>query len=161
MPRTVSSRRWRSREPFNSLTSYTYAIPFASLALVSVLLYGRNLALVLSLVFSLLVGLNAGEDSVWTMMLYTMASSLAAVHSLDAHQFKQRSAMTRASAVVGLVNAVALLALSALSGEVAGGMPQSDSISCVALPAGCWRLRSPRFRFRFSKACCRSLPRSS
>ena len=111
-------------EPFNTLESYTYAIPLASLALVSVLLYGRNMALVLSLVFSLLVGHIAGGGVIWTTMFFAVASSFAGVFTLDHEQFKQRSAMTRAGAVIGLVNAVALLVLKAMTGEVAGGPAQ-------------------------------------
>ena len=111
------------RDPFQSIESYTFAIPLASLALISVLLYGRNAALVLSLVFSLLVGHIVAEGAVWVMMVYALASSLAAVFALDHHQFKQRSAMTRAGSVVGLVNVAALLALKAMSGET-GGLQQ-------------------------------------
>ena len=111
-------------DPFQSIESYAFAIPVASLALISVLLYGRNVALVLSLVFALLVGHIVASDAIWVMMVYALASSLAAVFALDHHQFKQRSVMTRAGAVVGLVNVAALLALKAMSGEVAGGLPQ-------------------------------------
>ncbi len=112
------------RDPFQSIESYAFAIPLASLALISVLLYGRNAALVLSLVFSLLVGHIVASDDIWTMMVYALASSLAAVFVLDHHQFKQRSVMTRAGATIGLVNVAALLALKAMSGEVTGGLSQ-------------------------------------
>ncbi len=112
------------RDPFQSVESYAFAIPLASLALISVLLYGRNVALVLSLVYALLVGHVVTTDAIWVMMVYALASSLAAVFALDHHQFKQRSVMTRAGAVVGLVNVAALLALKAMSGEVTGGLPQ-------------------------------------
>ena len=111
-----------AREPYGAVESYAYAIPFASLALASVLLYGRNTALVLSLVFSLLVGQIAGGDAVWRTAVYAVASSLAAVYALDHHQFKQRSAMIRAGTVVGLVNAAALLTLGAMRGGVEGGI---------------------------------------
>ncbi len=111
-------------DPFQSIESYTFAIPLASLALISVLLYGRDAALVLSLVFALLVGHIVASGAIWVMLVYALASSLAAVFALDHHQFKQRSVMTRAGAVVGLVNVVALLALKAMSGEVAGGFSQ-------------------------------------
>ncbi len=111
-------------EPFQSLASYTFAIPLASLALITVLLYGRDAALVLSLVFALLVGHIVATDAIWVMMVYALASSLAAVFALDHHQFKQRSVMTRAGSVVGLANVAALLALKAMNGDVAGGLPQ-------------------------------------
>ncbi len=113
-----------SAEPYNSYSSYIFAVPLASLALIGVLLYGRNTALVLSLVFSLLVGLAAGGDGLWDIMVYGIVSSLAAVFALDHQQFKQRTAMTRAGLVIGLVNLIAVLSLTALSGEVAGGVPK-------------------------------------
>ncbi len=112
------------RPPYNSLESYTYAIPLASLALICVLLYGRNMALVLSLAFSLLVGHIAGGEQIWEALFYSVASSLAAVFALDQHQFKQRSAMNRAGLVVGAVNIVSLLTLKALGGGTLGGLPQ-------------------------------------
>ena len=70
-------------EPFNSAESYAYAIPFAAIALVSVLLYGRNMALVLSLVFSLLVGHIAGGEVIWRTVFFAVASSFAGVFTLD------------------------------------------------------------------------------
>jgi putative nucleotidyltransferase with HDIG domain len=110
--------------PYDLPESYTWAIPLASLALTSVLLYGRNMALVLSLVFSLLVGHVVGGDEIWRTMFYALASSLAAVYALDHQQFKQRSVLNRAGLVIGVVNMVSLLALKAIGGEVAGGVPQ-------------------------------------
>ena len=111
-----------AREPYGAVESYAYAVPYASLALAGVLLYGRNTALVLSLVFSLLVGQIAGGDAVWSTLVYAVASSLAAVYALDHHQFKQRSAMTRAGLIVASVNAMALLILGAVRGGVEGGL---------------------------------------
>ena len=113
-----------TREPYASIASYSYAVPLASLALLAVLLYGRNTALVLSLIFSLLVGHVLAADAVWVVMVYSLASSLAAVFAADHYPFKQRSAMTRAGVVVGLVNVATLLAVKAMSGEVTGGLPQ-------------------------------------
>lgn len=110
--------------PFNSLDSYVYATPFAAVALVTTLLYGRNVALVLSLLFSLLVGHIAAGDAIWTTIFYALAGSLAAAFAVDNQQFKQRSAMTRAGAVIGLVNGLMLLILKALSGTIEGGLPQ-------------------------------------
>jgi len=110
--------------PFNSLDSYAYATPFAAVALVTTLLYGRNVALVLSLLFSLLVGHIAAGEAIWTTIFYALAGSLAAVFAVDHQQFKQRSAMTRAGAVIGLVNCLMLLILKALAGSVEGGLPQ-------------------------------------
>ncbi|MEM9555878.1 MAG: HDIG domain-containing metalloprotein [Acidobacteriota bacterium] len=109
------------REPFTSAASYAFAIPYASLAMVAVLLYGRNLALVLSLVFSLLAGHVTGVEPLWTTMVYALAGCLAAVFALDRAQYRQRSMMTRAALVVGLVQLVAVVMLRAMTaGETAG-----------------------------------------
>lgn len=110
--------------PWSSFSSYTYAIPFASLALLAVLLYGRNMAFFLTLVFALLVGRIAGGEALWTMTFYSLTSSLAAVFAFDHHHFKQRSVMIRAAWVIGLANAAAVVTLKSLAGDVAGGMPQ-------------------------------------
>jgi hypothetical protein len=112
------------QSPFGSPESYTYAVPLASLALISVLLYGRNMALVLSLAFSLLVGHIVGGEDIWRTMVYALAGSLTAVYALDHQQFKQRSALNRVGLVVGLVNVVSLLALKAFGGQIEGGLPQ-------------------------------------
>lgn len=126
-----------SAEPYNAYSSYTYAVPLASLALITVLLYGRNVALVLSLVFSLLVGQVAGGDgAVWNTMVYAIVSSLTAVFALDHQQFKQRSAMTRAGVVIGMVNVLAVLGLTALGGELDGGLPQLGFDLLCALAGG-------------------------
>lgn len=110
--------------PWNSFQSYTYAIPFASLALLAVLLYGRNVAFSLALVFALLVGRIAGGEAVWTMTFYSLLSSLAAVFAFDHHHFKERSVMIRAGWVIGLASAVAVVTLKSLTGDVSGGLPQ-------------------------------------
>lgn len=110
--------------PFGAGSSYLFAIPFAALAMLGVLLYGRTLALVMSLVFSLVAGHLTGGEAVWTTMVYCLASSLAAVYALDHAQFRQRSVMTQAALVVGGVNVAAVLALRAMSGEIEGGLAQ-------------------------------------
>lgn len=110
--------------PFGAGSSYLFAIPFASLAMLATLLYGRTLALVLSLAFSLVAGHLAGGEAVWTTMVYCLASSLAAVYALDHAEFRQRSVMTQAAMVVGGINVAAVLALRAMSGELEGGLAQ-------------------------------------
>lgn len=99
--------------PFNSLRSYSYAIPFASLALIVSLFYGRILALVAGIGFAILVGRQVGDDAVWAAV-YASAGSLAAVYSLD--RLKERSAVTRTGIIVGVVNAGSALMLAAYRG---------------------------------------------
>ncbi|HVR27932.1 MAG TPA: HDIG domain-containing protein [Thermoanaerobaculia bacterium] len=102
--------------PFNSKQLYLYAIPFASVALVSFLLFGRSIALISSVVFSLEAGQFVDQD-VWGIVLYALAGSLAAVYFLD--QVKRRSTVLRAGLFIGLVNGVAVLLMQLLQGAAA------------------------------------------
>jgi putative nucleotidyltransferase with HDIG domain len=100
--------------PFTSARSWAYATPLASLALLAGLLLGRNSALLLSLLFSVLGSrLAVDGDSLW-MVFYGLAGSLAAIYALDRYQFRQRLVMARVGTVVGLTNAVMALVLSTL-----------------------------------------------
>ncbi|HUP22102.1 MAG TPA: HDIG domain-containing protein [Thermoanaerobaculia bacterium] len=101
------------RPVLQSARSYSYAIPFGSLALVVSLLYGRGAALLVTMGFSLVVGRMAGEGA-WWGTFYVLATSLTAIYALD--RFKQRAAITRAGAVVGLVGMAASLTLALLAG---------------------------------------------
>ena len=119
---TALSRSFESA-PFASLQSWVYCVPFAALALVAALLFGRQPALMLSLVFSLLVSrLGAGDPM--TAVFYSLAGSLAAVYGLEKYQFKQRLVMTRVSLLVGLVNVATILILLALAGAADRGPMQ-------------------------------------
>jgi putative nucleotidyltransferase with HDIG domain len=109
--------------PLNSLESYLYAIPFASLALVSSLLLGRHPSVVVALLFSLLVSrLAPGDGS--AVILYSLAGSLTAVFALERYRVEQRLVLTRVGLLVGVVNVVTVLALLALGGELDRGPTQ-------------------------------------
>jgi putative nucleotidyltransferase with HDIG domain len=101
------------RPVLQSVRSYEYAIPFASFALVVSLLYGRAASLLATIGFALLVGRMAGSGE-WWAAFYVLATSLTAIYALD--RFKQRAAITRAGAVVGLVAMAASLTLALLDG---------------------------------------------
>jgi putative nucleotidyltransferase with HDIG domain len=116
--------------PFDRAHVYDFAIPFAALALVAVALYGRALALLLSLAYSLLAGVVL-EDSGWALVLYAMSGSLAAILTVDHYHFRQRSVMVRAGGVVGLVNAIGVLMLCAL----AGGQPRGGELALEVVSA--------------------------
>ncbi|HVS13938.1 MAG TPA: HDIG domain-containing protein [Thermoanaerobaculia bacterium] len=93
--------------PLNSEQSYRLAVPYATLALVCSLIYGRGVALLAAVGFSVLVGRMVDDDSLG-MVIYVLSGSLAAIYALD--RLKQRSALTRAGMVVGLTcMAVALM----------------------------------------------------
>ena len=96
-----------------TLAGYGYAIPFASLAATAYLLLGRQVALVLALVYALLCGLLVPSDGHW-WSLYSMGGALAAIFALDGTSFKQRLVTVRVAAVVALANATLILILTAL-----------------------------------------------
>jgi hypothetical protein len=101
--------------PLNSARSYAYAIPFASVALLAALLLGRNAAMTLSILFSILASrLAVDADPQW-VVFYGFAGSLAAIHALDLYQFRQRLVMVRVGLAVGLINVVMVLILTALA----------------------------------------------
>ena len=106
-------------EALASAHSYGFAIPFAAVALLVSVLFGRGAGLLAGLVFSVLVG-RLGETEAAAeqlglaggTMLYALTGSLAAVFALD--QLKQRSAVIRAGLLVGLVNMASVTALTLL-----------------------------------------------
>ena len=113
-----------ANEPFTSPSSYFWAIPWATMAISGVLLYGRNLTLALSLVGSLLVAQVVGPEAAFRMFLFSLAGSLTAIYVLDHLHFRQRSMMARAGALIGLMNVFIAFAVIALSGEMSGGLAQ-------------------------------------
>ena len=92
---------------------YLYAMPFAALALLVSLFFGRGVGLLAATVFSLLVGRMIGGDGLWAV-LYVTSGSLAAVFALD--RLNQRMAVTRAGAVVGLTSMVCVAMIIAFEG---------------------------------------------
>jgi len=104
--------------PVGDAASYQWGIPFAGLAMIVSLLYGRSTALTVSLVFSLLAGRLAGGDASWPLTVFSLAGSLAAIDALERLHFKQRSVIATAGLMVGMINALAVLALTALSGRL-------------------------------------------
>lgn len=101
-------------------TSYLWAVPWAALALMSALLAGRNVALYLSLLMSvLLVQLVAAAPL--DLLIYCLAGSLAAIFSVEQFQLKQRLGLARIGLVVAAVNVLIILLLAALEGELVTG----------------------------------------
>jgi cyclic-di-AMP phosphodiesterase PgpH len=106
--------------PLTSFQSWVYAVPFASLALLSTLLFTRSTAMLLAFLFPLLISRAIEGDALW-MVLYATAGGLAAVFALDRYQLKQRLVIMRIGLVVGVVNLIMALVLSALSGTLDRG----------------------------------------
>jgi putative nucleotidyltransferase with HDIG domain len=102
--------------PFTSAQSYTHAVPFAALAFLAALFYGRGPATLLAVANGLLVGRLLGPEGLWGA-LYAVAGGLAAVFALARVPFKQRSVSTQVGLLVGLVNLLVVLMLAALAAE--------------------------------------------
>ena len=102
--------------PFTSAQSYTYAVPFAALAFLAALFYGRGPATLLALANGLLVGRLLGPEGLWGAF-YSVAGGLAAVFALNRIPFKQRSVSTQVGLLVGVVNMLVVLMLAALAAE--------------------------------------------
>jgi len=106
--------------PFDSVRSYVFGVPFAGLALIAAMLFGRTAAALLVFLFSLLVSRLAGPDALW-VTLYAAVGSLGAVYAVDAYQIKQRLTLIRVGLLVGGLNVVSVVILTALS---SGGVVQ-------------------------------------
>ena len=99
-----------SQEPFTSVESYRYAVPFASGSVLLMLLVNVQVAWAFSAVFGVVVGAITQDLG---MMVFGLLSSFAAVYGMS--QYKQRTALTRAGLIVGCVNALAVLGLGLLA----------------------------------------------
>jgi putative nucleotidyltransferase with HDIG domain len=117
--------------PFNSAHSYAYAIPFASVALVAMLLFGRNVALVTSLLFSVLAARLTGDaDSLW-VVFYSLAGSLGAIFMLELYELRHRLVVARVGLVVGTINLMMVLILTAFNSAPRGPMQVGFDLVCA------------------------------
>lgn len=118
-------------EPLSSVRSWAYAIPFAAVALVAALLLGRHAALVLSVLFSVLASrLVVDGDGLW-VVFYGLAGSLAAIYTLERTQFRHRLVMARVGLVVGAVNVLLVLVLTAFGPAERGPMQVGFDLICA------------------------------
>lgn len=111
----------------SSWQSYAYALPWGWLAVVAYLLLGRNAALLLTVVASLLVGRLAGGSvgsDAWSLVFYSFAGSLAAILALDRYQFRQRLVVPRVGLFVALANAAVVLILGSLAEPAGKGLAE-------------------------------------
>ncbi len=98
--------------PFNNGSSYTYAVPFASVAVMLLLLENAPTALLASTLFSIAIGIMTGNLQ---LAVLALLSSLAAI--LGLFQYKRRTALVKVGLLVGAVNVAAVLAIDLLSGR--------------------------------------------
>jgi putative nucleotidyltransferase with HDIG domain len=100
--------------PFNVSQSYYYAIPFASGAMLVMLMSDVSLAVVFSLFFSSFIGILINGD--FFFALYALLGSLAAVYGIG--QYKERTAIIKTGFLVGLINISAFLGMSLLTNKI-------------------------------------------
>ncbi len=91
-------------ERFRNPVDFYLVVPTATGAIIAVLLTNVPLTVFYALTFAVFAGLMTGEGLI---VIYTLAGSLAAIYALD--QYRERSVVTRAGLIIGLVNvAIAL-----------------------------------------------------
>jgi putative nucleotidyltransferase with HDIG domain len=121
--------------PLTSARSWAFGVPFAALGLLAALLFGRQTAVVLAAIFSLLASRFAGDAGL-PVVVFSLAGSLAAIYSLDRYQVKQRLVMTRVGLVVGAVNVIIVLMLLALDGGLGTNWIEAGFALLCALAGG-------------------------
>ena len=98
--------------PFSNTTSYFYAVPFAAVAVLILLLEHTPTALLASTLFSVALGVMTGNLQ---LAVFCLVSCLAAI--LGLFQYKRRTALFKLGLWIGSVNFVAVLAIDLLSGR--------------------------------------------
>lgn len=108
--------------PFGDRQSWYYAIPFASLAIIAELLYGRRHALLLLLGYTLPAAVMTGFDvGLWTVG-YTLVGSLTAMHVFERTAYLTRTAILRTGLAVAAAQLVWMFLWTALQGGAASGV---------------------------------------
>ncbi len=98
--------------PFNNTASYFYAMPFASVAVLILMLEHTPTALLASTLFSIALGVMTGNVQ---LAIFALISCLAAI--LGLFQYKRRTALFTLGLLVGSVNVVVVLAFDLLTGR--------------------------------------------
>lgn len=98
--------------PFNNTSSYYYAVPFAAVAVLILLLEHTPTALLGSALFSIALGVMTGNLH---LAVFCLLSCLAAI--LGLFQYKRRTALFTLGLLVGSVNFATVLSIDLLSGR--------------------------------------------
>lgn len=114
------------RPPLNESMLWSFAIPFASAALLIALLSDTQLALITGLFTALFAGLLAPNGMM--MALYAVISSSVAIYGIG--RYRERQSVTLAGVLVGLVNALVAVALMAYA-------QQALPLNGILLAMGC------------------------
>ncbi len=95
------------------------------------LLFGRNIALLTSVLISILAARLTGDgDALW-VVFYSLAGSLGALFMLELYQLRHRLVVARVGLVVGAVNVVMVLILTAFSTVPRGLMQVGFDLVCA------------------------------
>ncbi|MBI2570219.1 MAG: HDIG domain-containing protein [Candidatus Schekmanbacteria bacterium] len=109
--------------PFNQVSSYYFALPYAVGPLLVALLVDQRVAVLFSTVYAVFAGLVTGNNFEYT--LAALVGSYAAVFSVA--QYRQRTAITRAGLLIAVFNALVIVnmrlgtGMSPLQLELFGG----------------------------------------
>lgn len=95
-------------EPFSDPNSWFLAIPFAAGAMVVILLVDAQMAIICSIVMSVMAGILGGGD--FSLALYALAGNITATYAI--HQYKDRTALIKSALMVGFINILTILALN-------------------------------------------------
>ena len=115
-----------TRAPLNDPMLWSFAIPFASAALLIALLADTQLALITGLFTALFAGLLAPNGMM--MAFYAVISSSVAIYGIG--RYRERQSVTLAGLLVGLVNALMAVALMAYA-------QQALPLNALLLAMGC------------------------
>jgi putative nucleotidyltransferase with HDIG domain len=100
--------------PFISIEACYFAIPFAMGSMIIAILINRNVALIIGVLSSFLVGFLYNEKMIFP--LYSFLGSVAASHHIV--NSRHRSALLKVGILLGIVNMAAILCLNLLSGNL-------------------------------------------
>ncbi len=100
-----------TRAPFNDVSVWSLAIPFAAAALLITMLLDRQLSLLVAVVTALFAGLLAPNGIL--LGLFAFISCAVAVYGVG--RYRERQSVTLAGLIVAAVNCVTAIALTALT----------------------------------------------
>jgi cyclic-di-AMP phosphodiesterase PgpH len=100
--------------PFISIESCYFAIPFAMGSMIIAILINRNVALIMGVLSSFLVGFLYDEKMIFP--LYSFLGSVAASHHIV--NSRHRSALLKVGILLGIVNMASIICINLLSGNL-------------------------------------------
>lgn len=102
-----------TRAPFNDVSVWSFAIPFAAASLLITMLLDRQLSLMVGIVTALFAGLLVPNATV--LGFYAFIGCVAAVYGVG--RYRERQSVTLAGLVVAAANCVAAIAVTALTAQ--------------------------------------------